>query len=100
MSISTLDETKQQSVSLNSAVAQTTIDLIANNKTEKDPNLYKSLLDIIEPPLLKSLMEHFRYNQSRVAKILGLSRGTLRRKLIEHFDDKYCSTREEAAAEE
>ena len=99
MNISTATETNPQSETLSNAVTQATIDLAINNKTDENPNLYKSLLDIIEPPLLKALMEHCRYNQSRVAQKLGLSRGTLRHKLIEHFGDQYCSTREVATAE-
>ena len=44
-------------------------------------NLYEMVLAEIEEPLLKSLMDHTRGNQSKAAVILGLSRGTLRKKL-------------------
>lgn len=43
--------------------------------------------------LEKSYIEHVyklaRYNQSKAAKWLGLSRGTFRKKLYQYFGDKY-----------
>ena len=44
-------------------------------------NLYDLVLAEVEEPLLKSVMEETRGNQSRAAITLGLSRGTLRKKL-------------------
>ena len=38
-------------------------------------------------------MENCRYNQSRAAIVLGVSRGTLRTKLKRYFDDQYVGTR-------
>lgn len=50
-----------------------------------DPsNLYKFVLGEIEPPLLSSLMDYTRGNQSRAADILGLNRSTLRKKLRQY----------------
>jgi DNA-binding protein Fis len=47
-----------------------------------DPaELYDLVLGEIEQPLLKTLMEYTRGNQSRAASILGLNRSTLRKKL-------------------
>ncbi len=43
--------------------------------------LYEMVLAEIEAPLLEYLLEHTSNNQSRTAKILGLNRGTLRKKL-------------------
>ena len=46
------------------------------------PNeLYRRVLDQVEPPLLETVMVYTRGNQSRAAEILGISRGTLRTKL-------------------
>jgi len=42
------------------------------------------VLSEIEPPLLKSLMDYTRGNQSRAAVILGLNRSTLRKKLRQY----------------
>ncbi len=50
-----------------------------------DPSdLYEMVLGEIEQPLLKTLMEYTRGNQSRAASILGLNRSTLRKKLRQH----------------
>lgn len=47
-----------------------------------DPaEVYDMVLAQIEPPLLETTMEFTRGNQSKAAILLGLSRGTLRKKL-------------------
>ena len=43
--------------------------------------LYELVLSEIEAPLLASVLRHTNNNQSRTAAILGLNRGTLRKKL-------------------
>ena len=57
-------------------------------------NLHEMVIEQIEPPLLKAVIEHCRYNQSRAADLLGISRGTCRTKLKKYFDDQYCGNRE------
>src|ERR1700722_2191932 len=52
-------------------------------------NLYDLILQEIEPPLLKLVMEKNRGNQLQAAKILGISRGTIRKKLLRYFGTKY-----------
>lgn len=44
-------------------------------------NLYDLVLAEIEQPLLKTIMQYTRGNQSKAAEILGLNRSTLRKKL-------------------
>ena len=44
-------------------------------------DLYDLVLSEVEEPLLRMLLEHTDQNQSRPAAILGLNRGTLRKKL-------------------
>ena len=44
-------------------------------------HLYKEMLKLIEKPLLVGIMKFTRNNQSRAAKLLNISRGTLRKKL-------------------
>lgn len=49
-------------------------------------DLYELVLAEIEPPLLEVVMRKTRGNQTKAAQILGLSRGTLRKKLEQyHF---------------
>lgn len=52
----------------------------AASEITKD-NLYNLVLAEVEVPLLDAVMEYTRGNQSRAAILLGLSRGTLRKKL-------------------
>ena len=44
-------------------------------------DLYDMVLAEIEEPLLESVMRYTRGNQSKAAILLGISRGTLRKKL-------------------
>ena len=44
-------------------------------------NLYDLVLEEVEFPLLKVVMHYVRGNQCKAAKLLGISRGTLRKKL-------------------
>lgn len=43
--------------------------------------LYDLVLGEVEQPLFKAVMDYTRGNQSQAAVILGISRGTLRKKL-------------------
>ncbi len=47
----------------------------------KTCDLYDLVLAEVERPLLCVVMKHVDQNQSRAADLLGLSRGTLRKKL-------------------
>lgn len=47
-------------------------------------DLYQLVLSEVEAPLLEVVMQEARGNQSRAAEILGLNRGTLRKKLKQH----------------
>ena len=44
-------------------------------------DLYHVVLSEVEPALLNVVMEHVEGNQSQAAEMLGISRGTLRKKL-------------------
>jgi len=46
--------------------------------------LYELVLREVEQPLFKSVMDYAEGNQSRAATILGINRGTLRKKLREY----------------
>jgi Fis family transcriptional regulator len=47
-------------------------------------NLYEQVLAEVEAPLLRVIMHEVDGNQCRASAMLGLSRGTLRKKLKEH----------------
>ena len=44
-------------------------------------DVYKLVLDEIEPPLLIATMKFVNQNQSKASRILGINRATLRTKL-------------------
>ena len=46
--------------------------------------LYEMVLSEVEAPLLEAVMQKARSNQSRAAQMLGLNRGTLRKKLKQY----------------
>ena len=48
---------------------------------ELPTDLYELILKEVELPLLKVVLEKTRGNQTKCAQILGLNRGTLRKKL-------------------
>ena len=49
----------------------------------KPSHLYDLVMREVEEPLFKVVMDHVQGNQSRAATILGINRGTLRKKLKE-----------------
>lgn len=51
---------------------------------ELGTDFYELVLSQVEAPLLRAVMEYTRGNQSRAAQMLGLNRGTLRKKLKHH----------------
>ena len=48
---------------------------------ENISDLYELVLSEVEGPLLESVMQQTRSNQSKASAMLGLNRGTLRKKL-------------------
>ena len=47
-------------------------------------NLYQLVLAELERPLFESVMKRCGGNQTQAARILGISRGTLRKKLVQY----------------
>jgi DNA-binding protein Fis len=52
---------------------------------DTDPsNMYEMVIRCVERPLLEVAMERAHQNQSKAAKMLGMTRNTLRKKLLSH----------------
>lgn len=51
-------------------------------------DLYQLVINEVEYPLLKTVLEHAGGNQSRAAELLGINRSTLRKKLRQHGLDR------------
>ncbi len=47
-------------------------------------DVYKMVLAEIEAPLLETVMAYTKDNQTKASELLGLNRGTLRKKLKEY----------------
>ncbi len=47
-------------------------------------DVYEMVLAEVEAPLLEVVMKYTRHNQTKAANVLGLNRGTLRKKLKQY----------------
>ncbi len=86
--------TGETTASLAASVTQAVQKYFSELKGTDPVDLYQFVLEEIETPLFKAVMEHCKYNQSRAAILLGISRGTLRTKLRRYFDEKYVGSRD------
>ncbi len=71
-------------ITLRQAVRDTLRNYFTNIGSEQPVDFYSILLEEIERPMLEVLINHTHYNQVRMAQILGISRGTLRKKLKQY----------------
>ncbi len=74
-------ELTQKNQPLHDSVRQALENYISHRKGQLPNNLYELVLAEVEAPLMEAVMEYTKGNQSRAAIVLGLSRGTLRKKL-------------------
>ena len=51
---------------------------------EQPCNVYDMVLKQVEPPVLEATLKYTNNNQSKAAEVLGLNRGTLRKKLKQY----------------
>ena len=76
------DENQQQEISqLSHAVKHSIRRYLFELEGTQPNNMYELVLRQIEQPLFEAILEHTKGNQSRAAELLGLNRGTLRKKL-------------------
>ena len=78
---STLDDTAHTHEPLRVHVERVVRQYFAVLGDEIPTDLYELILKEIEQPLLSVVLEKSRGNQTKCAQILGLNRGTLRKKL-------------------
>lgn len=79
-----LFELTQKNQPLHDSVRQSLENYLTELKGRFPTNLYELILAEVEAPLLQAVMEYTKNNQSRAAIVLGLSRGTLRKKLKQY----------------
>lgn len=73
-----------ETITLKQVVKDTLRNYFSNIGNEQPVDFYSILLEEIERPLLEVLINHTHYNQVKMANILGISRGTLRKKLKQY----------------
>lgn len=78
----TLFRVAQKNQPLHESVRQAVESYLSQlGKDQNQTNLYELVLAEVEAPLLETVMEYVKGNQSRAGMVLGLSRGTTRKML-------------------
>jgi len=72
---------KKETIRDKSSLAEMVLELENSFYKEKEGLLYKSVLEVIEKPMLESVLQKTEGNQVKAAKILGINRNTLRSKI-------------------
>ena len=78
----TITETDGQS--LRGCVQQAMENYFQNLDGQLVSDVYTMVLAEVEAPMLEIVLKHTRHNQTRAAEVLGLNRGTLRKKLKQY----------------
>lgn len=81
LSANELPATSQATKPLSAHVETAVRQYFSTLEEEEASDLYDLILTQVEKPLLTVVLEHVQGNQSKCAQILGLNRGTLRKKL-------------------
>ena len=69
---------------LHDAVARAVGEYIEALDGQSTTDFYQLVLAEVEAPLLRAVMDYTRNNQTRASHMLGLNRGTLRKKLKQY----------------
>lgn len=80
-SITTATTTINIDPSLRNSVQQSLQHYFTQLDGQTPANLYNMVLAEVEKPLIEMVLQLTKGNQSKAAKILGISRGTLRKKM-------------------
>ena len=78
-------DTQQVPRSLRQSVEESLTQYFSELDGQQTTALYELFMHQVEAPLFECVMEHTQDNQSKAAALLGLNRGTLRKKL-KHYD--------------
>jgi len=75
---------EQDNERINECVRNVLITYFKDMDTHIAGDLYQLVLSEVEKPLFETVMQHTNNNQSKAAAILGINRGTLRKKLKQY----------------
>ena len=78
------NDTASHSATLGKHIELVVREYFDNLKEQQPTQLYDLMLLQFEKPLISVVLEYTRGNQTKTAEILGLNRGTLRKKLKIH----------------
>jgi len=84
LSVSLVAPIRPPRVTISKVVRAATEHYLSDPKNHEYRDLYSLVLQEVEPAILEAVLEHTEGNQSEMAAILGLNRGTLRKKL-DHY---------------
>ncbi|HIG07807.1 MAG: helix-turn-helix domain-containing protein [Methylococcales bacterium] len=76
--------THPKTTPLASHVRMTVMDYLERLNDSESDDLYAIVIREVEKPMIEVTLEHVGHNQSKAAKILGISRSTLRKKIAQH----------------
>jgi len=76
--------TASSSNTLRHCVEQTLHNYFTHLDGQPVTHIYEMVLSEVEAPLLEVVMRYTQHNQCKAAELLGLSRGTLRKKLQQY----------------
>ena len=72
---------KQQNFTLRESVELAMKNYFAQLDNEQPTDIYELVLAEVEAPLMEAVMTYTQGNQTKASMVLGLNRGTLRKKL-------------------
>jgi Fis family transcriptional regulator len=73
-----------QAQSLRGCVEQAMENYFQNLDGQEVSDVYDMVMAEVEAPMLEIVLKYTRHNQTRAAHVLGLNRGTLRKKLKQY----------------
>ena len=76
--------TQRNATPLATHVRTAVMDYFEHLSDHENDELYTSVIREVEKPMLEVTLEQAGYNQSKAAKILGISRSTLRKKIAQY----------------
>lgn len=80
----TTTTTTNQGQSLRGCVEQAMDNYFKHLDGQDVSNVYDMVMAEVEAPMLEIVLKYTRHNQTRAAEVLGLNRGTLRKKLKQY----------------
>jgi len=75
---------QEHSFTLRESVELSMKNYFAQLDNEQPSNIYDLVLAEVEAPLMEAVMNYTQGNQTKASQVLGLNRGTLRKKLKIH----------------